>query len=252
MWQGLAEHRWSEAQLAEIQFRLAQFDCPPSFVLAMEGERAFSIAGLDLMIRDPQVYDSFMGPPPGILRVLRIIPRSIMRHNQVSMVHDQSVALGHLRTAIATAPQTGLLTVMRSQEARLESYTSRPYSPYTALFAMLAPVSGKAINRTARAETDVKLAITACALERYRLAQGEYPERLGQLAPKFVDAIPIDPMVNEPFRYRRTDDSWFLLYSVGPNGNDDGGLMRSEDKSDKEEKDWPWPVPTRPEKSRLF
>jgi hypothetical protein len=252
LWQGLAEHHWSEAQLAEFQSHLAQFDCPQSFVLAMEGERAFSIAGLEHMIQDPQIYDGFMGPPPGILSVLRIIPRSVLRHNQVSIVHNQSAALGPLRHAISNAPQTGLLAAMQSQEALWERLTSRPYSPYTALFAMLAPVSGRAISKTARAEVVVKLAITACALERYHLAQGEYPERLEQLAPKFAVATPLDPMLNEPFRYQRTDDGWFLLYSVGLNGKDDGGLMRSENKSDKEEKDWPWPVPTRLEKSRLF
>jgi hypothetical protein len=59
-------------------------------------------------------------------------------------------------------------------------------------------------------------------------------------------------MVNQPFKYQRTDDGWFLLYSVGLDGQDDGGVMFSDDKSDKEDKDWPWPVPTRPAKHRLF
>jgi hypothetical protein len=253
VWQGLADHRWNDAQLAEFQRRLARFDCAPSIVLALEGERScFVIAGMDRIINDPRVYDSVMGPPPGILRVLRMIPRSVLRHNQTTMAHYQTEALVHLRQAISNTPQTGLITAVQSREAKLEHYIPRAYSPYTAMFAMLAPATGKAINKTARAETVVKLAIAACALERYRLAQGEYPERLEQLAPKFATSAPFDPMVSRPFRYQRTDDGWFLLYSVGLNGKDDGGLMRSEDKSDKEEKDWPWPVPTRPEHPRLF
>ena len=252
VWQGLAEHRWSDAQLAEFQRRLAQFDCPQSIALAMEGERAFSIAGMDLMIRDPQVYDSFMGPPPGIMRVLRIIPRSVLRQNQVSMVHNQSLALVHLRNVISNAPQTGLRTAMQSQEAKLESYIARTYSPYTAMFAMLAPATGKAINKTARTHTVVQLAIVVCALERHRLAHGSFPASLEEFAPQSAAGVPRDPMVNQPFRYQRTDDGWFLLYSVGPNGKDDGGVMASGDKSDKEDKDWPWPVSTRPTHPRVF
>jgi hypothetical protein len=175
-----------------------------------------------------------------------------LRQNQVSMVHNQSLALVHLRNVISNAPQTGLLTAMQSQKSKLESYISRPYSPYTAMFAMLAPAVGKAINKTARTETVVQLAVAACALERHRLAHGQFPENLEQLSPQSIAAIPHDPMVNRPFHYQRTDDGWFQLYSVGPNDKDDGGVMASGDKSDKGEKDWPWPVPTHPAHPRLF
>jgi hypothetical protein len=253
VWQGLAEHRWNDVQLAEFQRRLAKFDCAPSIVLAMEGERGcFSIAGMDRIINDPRAYDSMMGPPPGIVRFLRMIPRSVLRQNQTTMARYQTEALVHLRQAISNAPQTGLITAVQSREAKLENYISRTYSPYNVMFAMLAPATGKAINKTARAETAVKLAIAACALERYRIAHGEFPASLEELSAQLQVSVPLDPMVNKPFHYQRTDDGWFLLYSVGLNGTDDGGVMASDDKNDKEEKDWPWPVPTRPTHPRLF
>lgn len=253
VWQGLAEHRWTDAQLATFQSRLAKFDCAPGIVLAMEGERScFGIAGMDRIINDPRAYDSMMGSPPGILRFLRMIPRSVLRHNQTAMARYSTEALVHLRQAISNAPQTGLITAVQSREAKLEHYVPRAYSPYTAMFAMLAPATGKAINKTARAETTVKLAIVACALERYRLAHGNFPARLEELSPQSITGVPHDPMGNLPFHYLRSDDGWFQLYSVGPNGKDDGGVMASGDKSDKEDKDWPWPVPTRPTHPRLF
>lgn len=252
LWQGLPEHRWSDVQLAQFQRQLAQFDCAAGFVRAMEGERVFAVAGFDSMIQNPQVYDSFMGPPPGILRVLRIIPRSVLRQNEVNIIRNQSAALVALRQAIAEAPRTGLLTVVDSREVRLENYLRGPYSPYTVLFGMLAPAVGRAIERTARMETAVQLAIVACGLERYRLAHGSYPETLGQISGSSFGPVPNDPMVNQSFHYQRTTDGWYQLYSVGLNGKDDGGVMKSGGKEDKEEKDWPWPVPTRPEKVRLF
>jgi len=249
-WQGLPEHRWSDSQLAQFQRSLAQLECSSSIVVAMEGERAFAITGLDLMVRDPQAYDNFMGPPPLIMRVLRVIPRSILRQNEVYMIRTQSAALVHLREVIAKAPQTGLSAAAASREAQLESYIKGPYSPYTAMFNTLAPAVGKAINMTSRTETAVRLASVACALERYRLAHGNFPEKLEQLSPESVGDVLNDPMVNQPFRYQRTDDGWYQLYSVGLNGKDDGG--KPSNKENKEDDDWPWPVPARPEKFRLF
>jgi hypothetical protein len=120
------------------------------------------------------------------------------------------------------------------------------------LVAMLAPATGKAMEKTAKAQTLVKMAFVACALERYRLAHGAFPENLAQLAPQFAAGVPHDPMVNKPFHYQRTEDGWFLLYSVGLAGEDDGGVMKPDDKKEKEDKDWPWPVPTRPTHPRLF
>lgn len=252
VWQGMADHRWSDAQLAEFQRQLSRFDCPSSIVLAMQGERALGIASMERMMHDPQVYDSVMGRPPAILRILRAIPRSILRQNQTAMAHYQTEALVHLRHAISNVPQTGLLAVVQSRPSKLEHYVPSSYSPYTVMFAVLAPATGKAIDKTARADVVVNLTITACALERYRLAHGEFPASLEQMSAQLHGQVLPDPMVNRPFHYARTDDGWYLLYSVGLNGKDDGGVMASGDRGDKAEKDWPWPVPIRPAYPRLF
>lgn len=252
LWQGLAQHRWSDSQLESLQRRLADVDCLSGLVLSFEGERAGAIVGMERLIHDPQFYDNFMGEPPLIVRLLRIVPRSVLRQNQTTLAHYQSTALAALRAGISNAPQTGLLAVVQSRDSKLEHVIPQTYSPYTVMMAMLAPATGKAINKTARVQTVVQLAIVACALERYRLAHGEFPERLDQLAPRFSPSVPLDPMINQPFHYTRTDDGWFQLYSVGLNGTDDGGVMFSGEKGDKEEKDWPWPVPTRPMHPRLF
>ena len=73
---------------------------------------------------------------------------------------------------------------------------------------------------------------------------------LAALSPAIMSAIPADPVTSQPFHYSRTNDGWFLLYSVGENGIDDGGLYRKG----KEHAilDWPWPVPSRPAHENLF
>jgi hypothetical protein len=66
-------------------------------------------------------------------------------------------------------------------------------------------------------------ALVACALERYRLAHGQFPENLELLAPRFMTVVPRDVASGQPFRYRRTDDGQFVLYAISSDGVDDGG-----------------------------
>jgi hypothetical protein len=82
----------------------------------------------------------------------------------------------------------------------------------------------------------------ACALERYRLAHGDYPETLDTLTPQFMDKIPIDLIGGEPLHYHRTTDGKFLLYSVGWNMTDDGGVIgrNKSGSEDRTQGDWVW------------
>ena len=69
------------------------------------------------------------------------------------------------------------------------------------------------------------MARVAIALERYRLAHGEYPESLDALAPQLLKQLPHDIINGQPLHYRRTADGQFVLYSVGWNETDDGGVV---------------------------
>ena len=71
---------------------------------------------------------------------------------------------------------------------------------------------------------------TAAAIEIHRLTTGAYPDELSQLTPKLLDAVPLDPVTDQPLIYRRHPDG-YLLYSVGSNGIDDGGVGVNEAKN---------------------
>ena len=252
LWQGLAEHRWSDGQLGAFQKRLERVDYVPGLVLAFEGERSAGIGTLDQMIGSDRVRSALIGDDSPIDHSLKTIPRGMLRQNQAALAHCESLMLAGVRRGITNAETAGLTALVQAEDAKLENLIPTVLSPYSRVVGMVAPATGRALEKTARAQTLVKIAIVACALERYRIAHGEFPETLEQLSPQFVTAVPLDPMVNQPFRYQRTADGWFQLYSAGLNGKDDGGILKSGDKDDKEEKDWPWPVLTRPEKMRLF
>jgi hypothetical protein len=118
-------------------------------------------------------------------------------------------------------------------------------NPYNLFAWMLFPAIQKSVERCADGQTSVDLAVVACALERYRLAHGEYPETLEPLAPQLLAKIPLDIMTGAPLMYRRTDPGHFVLYSVGWNGTDDGGavVLKKSGGADLEKGDWVWQSP---------
>ena len=86
------------------------------------------------------------------------------------------------------------------------------------------------------AQNALNQALIACALERFRLVQGKYPETLMELLPDYLTGIPKDVARGLPMLYENTGDPGFVLRSVGPNQTDD----RSKPVSD----DWLWSFPT--------
>jgi hypothetical protein len=97
-------------------------------------------------------------------------------------------------------------------------------------------------NDMARCLLQDRFLLVTLALHAYRQEHGAYPTNLNALAPRYLSAIPRDPFAeNHPLLYRRLSrpaeflDTRFdyLLYSVGPDGRDNGGKpMRQPDRRD--------------------
>jgi hypothetical protein len=45
---------------------------------------------------------------------------------------------------------------------------------------------------------------------------------LAELAPSYLETVPVDPFDGQPLRYR-TQGAGYVLYSIGPDLKDDGG-----------------------------
>ena len=107
------------------------------------------------------------------------------------------------------------------------------------------------VRRVRTVEAARKMVITAIALKRYQLKYGNYPADLNALVPEFLPAVPLDPVDGQPLRYHPKANGTFLLYSVGPNGKDDGGsplLEQGVEGSNlywlnQKAQDWVWPQP---------
>jgi hypothetical protein len=122
------------------------------------------------------------------------------------------------------------------------------------------PAFESAFNKVMRVEAARQTIVTAIALKRYQLKYGKYPTDLDLLAPEFVPTVPLDPVDGQPLRYRLNFDGTFLLYSIGENGEDDGGdpsLQKNIQSSNfywqnPRALDWVWPQPASPEEVQKY
>jgi hypothetical protein len=131
---------------------------------------------------------------------------------------------------------------MRLADASLGAKNNSPFD----LCARLAlPTLATSVKKFAHGQASVNLARTAVALERWRLAHGEIPDLLASLAPQCFAKVPHDVIGGQALKYRRGDGDRFVLYSVGWNETDDGGLVscRKDGSVDLESGDWVWPYP---------
>lgn len=68
----------------------------------------------------------------------------------------------------------------------------------------------------------LRTARIAIAVERFRLAHGQFPDTLMELDPFGMRAVPTDPFDGRSLRYKRLSTG-YIVYSVGEDGRDDGG-----------------------------
>jgi hypothetical protein len=111
---------------------------------------------------------------------------------------------------------------------------------------LMLPALSRTAQKTAMAQTGVNCAALACALERYRLARGQFPESLGALVPEFIGQLPHDVISGQPLKYRRSPDGQYVMYSVGWDETDGGGVIglgQNGQSVDHTKGDWVWRLP---------
>jgi hypothetical protein len=87
-----------------------------------------------------------------------------------------------------------------------------------------------------RSVATLRCAQTAMAVERWRLAHGDaLPPTLDVLVPRFTAAVPIDLMDGKPLKFRALAKG-YVVYSIGEDGLDDGGLPFNERGTDPKDK----------------
>lgn len=210
--EGLVERRWSEAQLRTLQEQLQKADVLGAEVRATYGER-------DIWLNHAIDSHSFPGEAS-------FMPRGWMRLEQVNLnrAFEQQLLSRIDLAAREVRPSANPLLTQPTNQSIGQNLSSAVI--HHSVFAqMMIPSWSGFFQKAAFAQTEVDLATVACALERYRLAHGQYPETLAALSPEYIKELPHDVINGEPLKYRRAAPGHFILYSMGWNEKDDGGVM---------------------------
>jgi hypothetical protein len=236
IWEGLAEHKWSDEQLAALEAELAKVDFLADYGFIRRGERAFAIKSIENQRRTREMI-SFTDVGD-VTNKLTFMPSAYFYQNELAIARMQQQWLLPLvdtnsRVISPAALQRADNTVQAER---------KHYFPYPVQAMRLFPAISRAVIKFAAIQSSIDLARVACALERYRLAHSEYPETLNALVPQFIEKLPHDIINGQPLHYHRTDDGKFLLYSVGWNETDDGGqvVLKPNGSQDREKGDWVW------------
>ena len=251
VWEGLQDHKWSDAQLAELDQELAKLDFLADYEFSLRGERAVLMAEIE-HLRHTRHFEFYLGhseAPNAAEIALHILPNSVFYRTELLIAREHQelilpiVDVGrHSVSPGAAQLATTNLFHERSRPA-LNEMLPNLMLDVSELF-LPHPIEPNA-KRFAYGQSVVDMARVACALERFRLAQGEYPETLDALQPRFIESLPHDVIGGQPLKYRRMDNGQFTLYSVGWNGTDDGGAVvqaTNPDYGNESDKgDWVWP-----------
>ncbi len=243
VYEGLAQHCWSEVQLVELEQVLAKQDFLADFEFAMRWEKIIAIDTIEKqrVTREMKSVDDSSGTPKIVTTSLRWAPSAYFYQNELAFaqMHQQFIMpLVDLTNRVVTP------AALRQALATVQSQMKH-YSYYKIQAQMVFPGISPTVKKFAMIQAQVDLARVACALERFRLAHGNYPETLDALAPQFIEKLPHDIINGQPLHYRRTDDGQFVLYSVGWDEKDDGGQIIA-DKNGRiswEKGDWVWRYP---------
>lgn len=247
IWEGLARHQWNQEQLVELQRIVSSVDLLADFNLTMRSGRAYADEAYDSMRRQHSLppLSGVSGDTDPAIRALGrmsgLIPSWFFYQNQI---RENQL----FQECLLTPAE---LKQHRVPRERYEAIGQSPWlkrrTPFNIFAGLLAPLLTKHAAKTARGQTILDEAAVACALERFRLSNSNYPDRLEELVPRFIERLPTDVMGGELLKYRRSTEGGYVLYSVGWDEKDDGGVHRPSKGAllADEEGDWVWQLPAK-------
>jgi hypothetical protein len=253
---GLRKQVWREPQLAALQEQLAEINLVPFVLQSFESEPAAICRTLETAsLRKIMFVTSETGSHRSVWQKVKdvifnkyyLVPRGWVYQNMAL-----TARLDHPRVEGFDLANNLILPGKFKELARqMDATFSGNAKPYNFLAAIDTPNITRATQTLAHHQTLANEAQIVCALERYHLAHGEYPETLDALVPQFIGKLPHDIIGGQPLHYRRIDppsqssgaaSGKFLLYSVGWNETDDDGqiVLKPDGSEDWGKGDWVW------------
>lgn len=198
---------WNDEHLAALQSAASKMNGREALKLAMKGELAMGLSAIEQM---PGLIGFSDASKKEIIRLILETTASLDKPWHESLEEQQAI-LNDFQS------KTGMINGIRLRAAQ-----------------MLFPATQKASEAGARCTAQQRCIIAALAAERYKLANNVYPNSLSDipanLLPTGFTTISLsDTFTGTPLVYIKSDTG-IMVYSVGPDGVDDGGkIANSED-----------------------
>ena len=277
-WQALQAPGWNDTQFAALQAAWEGCDFPKDMGLAMEMERALTFdffeqikssnAKLAFAANQRDTPEAMYSKPMPELRTHGLVLRAIHLPFWRALWADQDELHALARWQVMIRRERLVRTsswAALSGQPRVEDEfgygefmgTQSQADWYDGLRFLFScdsfsiddsfQIDDGLIRRAVCAQVQQQMAITAIAIQRYRLQTGILPADMAALVPKYLSSLPRDGMDGKTLRYKLKEDGGFVLYSVGLDGKDDGGsnkpLHKIEYNTIWDCQDAVWPEP---------
>jgi hypothetical protein len=234
LFEGLRRHAWNASQLQEMESGLALSDILAAGANSLRFERASALQSIKYtQVDDPRLAhgDEDISFFIGVLHWLRLRPSGWWDLDRCaySLGMQRVIDSIDLNRSILIPPEV----IPEEKNPTLKIFRQIYLPLSTSVLTIFENIDSK----IAQAETYRRLARLACRLEEYRLAQGHYPNQLTDL-PDLPAHLNQEVLSEKPLRYQRKGEG-YLLYSIGWNQKDHGGVMAP----DMAQGDWVWPSP---------
>jgi len=234
-WEGQVNHQWSAEQLTAFQETFQSIDLLAGMESAIRAERNMINHWFTSVAQGRTQAQGF----DELNSSLDYVPAFIFYSNQYQI---NRILTEIILPGIDVSNHRLNVHQFKKMEEEMLDLKSSFLSFRHAIALMMLPGLDKYALKVSQTQAALDQSAIVAALERYRLAEGSYPEKLAALMPKFIAKIPGDLFHEQGLVYRINEDNSFTLYSTGYNGTDDSGeFFIGGESIDFAKGDWPWP-----------
>lgn len=212
------DNKMSITQLKYLDGILSRIDLRNSYLLEMKGERVMGLYTYNTVSGKSRLSDM-----PWYDRIVFSVLRPFYLMDALLFLHHTGVYLQNVDLPYIKMPLNKIKHID-------DEYKPPKFAMYSSLlvegYAYMTRYRDTAISK-------IRSGRAYLGLITYKEKFGTYPQSLDELRSKLGWKVEVDPLTGKDFHYERRG-AGFLLYGVGPNLHDDGGI-----KSFKR-------VPTRP------
>jgi hypothetical protein len=196
---------------------------PPAMASHYYGEEAFGLSTFadmtDSRFGVVNALEMFANQPqqPFLSRILPLTLLYRVFFLEADLAGYRSIMTQYQAAASRTEPYPDLTKRIDAIETQ-----TRDRSPGM-LSSLIVPALGAVFKAQTRSIANHRAATALVAATKQRLETGAVPETFDELAAQLVPPASRDPFTaDQPLVMKRTDDA-LLVYSIGPDGEDDGG-----------------------------